>query len=475
MSALPKDIGFRAIVTTLPSVRMPTRIPIPLILLQRIVAFTALALALFALVRLSFVQGIFRRVSIDGPSMAPHLLGTHFNVTCADCRFLFPCDAEHLPSDKLAACPNCGYTNNRLDQAQLLPPDRVLIDRWPILWSAPQRGTVVAIALPDSSDLAVKRIAALPGERIAIQDGDLFVGGQIIRKTATELHSVRLLVHDNAFLPLPLGEGRGEGLKTGQNLPPRWRPTIAPSSWQATPTGFRAAPSVISDSIDWLHYENWKNTADPRSRGIASYVTDNDSYNQGETRRPLNAVTDVFFSCRLRAADQGQLILVATAGDQRFELTIEPRQSATLRHGDRTLTTQRLRTNLSRRFVRLEFGLCDQQILLVIDGRTLIRHPYERPREPQTEPLHPLAIGTRGLHIEITEPRIWRDIYYLDPQGLSRPWESSAPLASGEYALLGDNQPVSIDSRHWQPAAIPRSAILGHVYQPFWTAFRRLD
>ncbi len=443
---------------------MPIRISNPLLFIQRLISVTALALAIFVAIRLSFIQGIVRRVTIDGPSMAPHLRGTHFDVICADCRFIFPCDAEHLPSDNLAACPNCGYTNNSLDQAQLLPPDRVLIDRWPLLWSSPQRGDVVAIALPDSRDLAVKRIAALPGERLAIRDGDLFLSGKLNRKSPTEIQSIQLLVHDNAFRP-----------QKSTDLPTRWRPLTESSSWQATLSGFHATPANSGDSIDWLQYEHWKCTADPRSRGIASFITDNDSYNQGETRRPLNAVTDVLLSCRLRTSGPGQLTFTATAGEQRFDLTIEPQKNATLRQSDRTLTTQRLRTNLSRRFVRLEFGLCDQQILLVIDGRTIIRHPYERPREPQNEPLHPLAIGTRGLHLEIADLRVWRDIYYLDPQGLSRPWESPAPLGDREYALLGDNQPVSIDSRHWQPAAIPRSAILGHVYRPFWALPASID
>lgn len=453
---------------------MPNRVGNPNVLLQRLIAVTALALTIFVFIRLSFIQGIFRRVTIDGPSMAPHLCGTHFEVTCADCQFVFHCDADRLPDNKLAACPNCGYTSNSLDKAQLRPANRVLIDRWPLLWKSPQRNDIVAIAVPNSNDLAVKRIAALPGERLSIQNGDLFSNGRILSKTAREAISLRELVHDNTQLPLPVGEGRGEGLTPSQELLPRWRPADEKSSWQPISTGFRTTQTANQASPDWLHYENWKCTADPRTRGITTPIADNDSYNQGETRRPLNFVTDVFLTCRIRAMGEGQIVLASTAQDQRFELTIEPRRSVTLRDGDRTLATKRLRTDFSRRLVELEFGLCDQQILLVIDGRTVLRHPYEPTSNSAAAPLHPLAIGTQGLNLEFQQPRVWRDIYYLDPQGLSRHWELLTPLEADEYALLGDNQPVSVDSRHWQPAGIPQTAILGHVYQPFWTSRKKL-
>lgn len=441
---------------------MPTRATNPLRLIQRLIAVTALALTIFVAIRLSFIQAVLRRVTIDGPSMAPHLLGSHFNVTCADCKFIFSCDAEHLPTDNLAACPNCGYTANRLDQAQLLPADRVLIDRWPLLWSAPKRGSVVAISLPGTNDLAVKRIAALPGERLSIQDGDLFANGQLIRKTTAELTSLRQLVHDNAFQP-----------QQTTDLPARWRPLTEFTSWQATPSGFRAAPANSDDTIDWLQYENWKCTADSPTRGIASYITDNDSYNQGETHRSLNAVPDVLISCRIRTVGEGKFTLAAVDMHQRFELEIEPRKSAVLRTGEQTLVDRKLTTNFPLHFAQVDFGLCDQEVFLMIDGRTIFRHPYNG-ISGDFRQRHPLAIGTRGLHLEITDLRVWRDVYYLDPQGLDRRWDLPTQLGDHEYALLGDNQPVSIDSRHWQPASIPHSAILGHVYRPFW-AIRRLD
>jgi signal peptidase I len=395
--------------------------------------------------------------------MAPSFCGAHYSVICHDCSFPFPCDAEHLPTDGRAACPNCGYTDNALDDAQFTPPDQVLIDRWPLLRSSPRRGDIVAIAVPGSSDMAVKRLAGLPGERLSIAAGDLFANDNILRKTVAELRQLRLHVHDNDFQP-----------RQTANLPPRWRPAQTQSRWKETNTGFGIDPHGDSNDYDWLQYEHWKGTADAKARGIAAAITDNDSYNQGETRRSLNVVNDVFLSCRLQASGTGKLALAAVAGDQRFELEIEPRRKVVLRMADQLLAEKQLTIDFSHRFVRLEFGLCDQQVLLVIDGRTVLRHAYASSANSKFEPVHPIAIGAQNIHLQLTKLCIWRDIYYLDPQGLSRPWQMPQALNKSEYALLGDNQPVSIDSRHWEAPGMPHAALLGRVYHPFW-ASRRLD
>src|SRR5689334_18364995 len=65
-------------------------------------AFTTLA---FVGARLWFIDGLVRRVLIDGPSMAPTFCGEHYEVRCHDCGVRFTCDASNVPSDGLAACP----------------------------------------------------------------------------------------------------------------------------------------------------------------------------------------------------------------------------------------------------------------------------------------------------------------------------------------------------------------------------------
>jgi hypothetical protein len=420
-----------------------------------VVAAVAVVCLLFA-TRLWFVDGLLRRVLIDGPSIAPALCGDHFFVTCGDCGFAFRCDAEHVPADRLVACPNCGFIENSLDTARLMPPDRVLVDRWPLVWRGPRRGEVLALRSPDG-DPSVKRVAGLPGEVLAIQGGDLFIGDRVVRKSLSELREVQLLLHDNACQP-----------RKSPDLPPRWRPAHSTSRWQHERNGFRIEPSsAATETCDWLQYEHWPCTADPRSRGVASPILDNDAFNQGETRRSLNAVRDVLLTCRLQAIGAGRLSLAAVDGEQRFEVDLQPNGRVALRSGGQTLVDLPLKADFVGRPVEIEFGLCDAQLLLAIGGRTLLRYQYERAAGDQSEPLHPLAIGGSGIGLTIDNLRVWRDIYYLDPQGLPRRWQADSALPQWCFAALGDNQPISIDSRQWQPPGVPLSSILGRVCRPF--------
>jgi hypothetical protein len=429
--------------------------------LKSALAASCAVLALLLLARLWSIDGMLRRVTIDGPSMAPAYCGAHYKVQCGDCGFPFRCDAEHLPSDRLAACPNCGFGENSLDAALAAPPDHVLIDRWPVFWQSPTRGDVVAIQTPDDGGgLAVKRVAGLPGERLAIDGGDLMSGQQILRKSAADFRALRLLVHDNNYRP-----------QTTPGLLARWRASSSNSRWKPIGNGFRIEPSTAADApLDWLEYEHWSCTSNPRLRGVATAISDNDGFNQGETHRPLNPMSDVFLSCRLQTFGTGRFALAAIDGDQRFEVEIEPRKQVVLRSGGQSIITQPLRQLFSRNSVDVEFGLCDQQVILAIDGRTVLRHPYDRRGSNTSAMLHPLSIGAATIGLEVNDLRVWRDIYYLGPQGLPRIWSVAAKLGADEFVLLGDNQPVSIDSRHWQSPTVARIHILGRVYRPFWIA-----
>ena len=51
--------------------------------------------------------------------------------------------------------------------------------------------------------------------------------------------------------------------------------------------------------------------------------------------------------------------------------------------------------------------------------------------------------------------QINRDLYYFSDHA------SKFTLADDEFLLLGDNVPISIDSRNWDEPAIPRKQILG--------------
>jgi signal peptidase I len=431
--------------------------------IQWIIAAVMVSIAILAASRLWMIEGLTRVVRIDGPSMAPAYLGAHFRATCEDCGFTFRCDAEHAPASGEVSCPNCGYPINSLRDEDLVVGERVIIDHWPVLVRGIRRGEVIAAPDPaHMGGLVIKRVAAQPGERLSIHEGDLYIAGQPVRKTWQELAQVRILVHDNSFQPTKT---------TG--VPERWLNDSDGKAWHPAMTGYHCQPSD-GQEWSWLEYSHHQMFGwGLRTR--QSPVLDLDSYNPSETRL-LNTVPDVMLSCRLRNLSRGagQFAVAAIDGEARFEAVIDPaRQTAELvsvdPHGNRQPLDRQehLALDIGRRGLVIEFGLCDQQAILRVAGRQLFRHEYHRGRK--NDVYHPLAIGSHRLELAVDELRVWRDIYYLAPDGTGGDWEQSPESAESSLALLGDNTSVSVDSRHWTTGVLP-GAVRGIVSRPFWAA-----
>jgi hypothetical protein len=64
------------------------------------------------------------------------------------------------------------------------------------------------------------------------------------------------------------------------------------------------------------------------------------------------------------------------------------------------------------------------------------------------------------LEVEVARLRVWRDIYYTDPGSGHFRWGLDRPhrLAEDAFFVLGDNSPLSLDSR-----ALPAAGILGKL------------
>jgi signal peptidase I len=72
----------------------------------------------------------------------------------------------------------------------LLPGDRVLVNRlsygvrlpfqsgWLLEWGSPRRGDVIVLASPLDGKRLVKRVVGLPGDRLEVRDGRLWINGQ---------------------------------------------------------------------------------------------------------------------------------------------------------------------------------------------------------------------------------------------------------------------------------------------------------
>ncbi len=216
-------------------------------------------------------------------SMAPTLLGFHKELTCPNCKYPFVVGMDEQGRTGRPICPNCGQDGLGRVEAVECNGDRLLVQKFLFDFRRPRRWEVAVFHSPSEPDQAyVKRVVGLPGESVQIVDGDLFINGQIARKSLAEQRAMRILVFDNDYVP------------ADSDRFPRWRfrgdrfRRAVPSGWKAEGTQFVHEPTRTSeDREDWLEYLHW----DP-DRSRHGPIRDFCPYNGGDVRGD-NVVRDL--------------------------------------------------------------------------------------------------------------------------------------------------------------------------------------
>lgn len=196
-------------------------------------------------------------------SMAPTLLGYHKRLSCPNCKYEFVRGNAHdRNSDQTsyAMCPNCGFTGIDFAGVDQSLGDQLLIHKFAYEFHQPDRWNVVVFRNPhELSPAYVKRVVGLPGERVEIRDGNVFINGEIQRKPLDVQRAMRILVFDQSYEP--------EG---DPDWRPRWVIMEGTRGWSKLGTSFhflphnqatkQAATGDIASSpteIEWVNYRHW--------------------------------------------------------------------------------------------------------------------------------------------------------------------------------------------------------------------------
>jgi signal peptidase I len=225
-------------------------------------------------------------------SMAPTLMGRHKDVVCPKCTYRYQVSASEEesedpqrkpPSDCIAGkCPMCQYvlpmrpgpelpqgvpesrqTDIRMQRSY--NGDRILVNKYIYSFSDPDRWDVVVFKFPgDAKVNYIKRLVGLPGEKLRIFQGDIFLGDEnasqdkdyeIARKPPNKILAMRQLVHDSNYDPAELD---------AVDWPLRWHasPESGPDAWKIEKTTSgnnvrqRYSVEATANTDSWLRYEN---------------------------------------------------------------------------------------------------------------------------------------------------------------------------------------------------------------------------
>ena len=109
-------------------------------------------------------------------------------------------------------------------------------------------------------------------------------------------------------------------------------------------------------------------------------------------------------------------------------------------------------------------SLMDRQVLLAINGQ-LVYQPllYGVSPKLRAEIREPVRFGTNAGRLKLTNLKLYRDIHYTRGKalhGVDEPYQ----LDEQSYFVLGDNSPVSLDSRSWSEGNVDHKYLLGKPF-----------
>lgn len=428
-------------------------------------SLVCLALAVM-LVRAFAVEGYI----ISTGSMAPYLLGFHKQVVCPECRFPFAVgmlvDEPSAPDDPVE-CPNCRQRQIDLSRVPRNEGDQLLVQKFAYQLRRPRRWEVVVFQNPSRPTQAyVKRVVGLPGESIQILAGDVWINGELARKSLADQRSTRIVVCDHAHHPRQRGEFA-------------WR---AEADWSESPDGFEHgySPSSKAEDLNWVSYVGASGDSSatrPNDSADSLWPTDEYAYNQYSDATSRYRVRDIMLVMQFELhRGRGDMVWSLSDGTQTWQVRLAA--------GDRELhlflddsaepiERASLSGSVWHQKRLIEMSLFDRQLLFAMDGNVIFQRSLE-PLPPliknsdgttRTSKLDtvPVRFGARDLHVSVTKLTLYRDVYYTRGDGRHGITEAYR-LGADEYFFLGDNSPVSLDSRSWPDAVVRDSMLIGKPF-----------
>ncbi len=223
---------------------------------------------------------------ISTGSMAPGLLGFHRRIECPTCQFSFAFGVSFDDSvdpgkgtisaldetRRYATCPNCGQIDIDVAGVPNSHGDQLLVHKHVYDLRPPHRWETIVFRNPASPEEAyVKRVVGLPGDRIRIINGDVYINETIARKSYEQQQWMRIPVcnlhflADNEEWQIPWDLDDGWVADKGNLKLEAGDVSLADDGSQSTPEddvshgrGEQGDRSELGHPIQWIRFRSWR-------------------------------------------------------------------------------------------------------------------------------------------------------------------------------------------------------------------------
>lgn len=378
-------------------------------------------------------------------------------------------------------CPRCSRNLMTDEVMPVANGDRILVLKCIYQFVEPKRWDVIVFKNPTEPTINyIKRLIGLPGEKVQIIDGDIYIDEKIARKPPKVQDELWMPVYNNDYQPVRPEDDSFNGHSWKQPFR-----NIGDSKWIITnsnnPTMFSLESS--DGKIHSMEY-------DPSSGNDfkATYAYDDvDTYDT----MPICSDFMVRFECR--AADpQGRIGVALSKYETTYKAWVDLAGEMVITKSDRDGQTSdlvRLGPVPVTESALVKFANVDHQLVFQYGSKKLTYDlglnmddagPIKEDIEPRVE-----IFGSGSL--TLSHIAIFRDIHYTEAKYSSRGDGGRATkdypfiLEENQFFVLGDNSPNSEDGRWWDSAGVankgvpdyregtvPRDYLVGKALFVYW-------
>lgn len=416
-----------------------------------------LVAVVLALIIRGFVVEAFQ---IPTGSMAPTLYGKHRTVTCENCGAKLTMGRG--PSTGLGArCWNCGdlreYPPSRIERSPLGGlaggGDRILVNKNIYHFDDPERYSVIVFKHKSKTQPQknyIKRLIGLSGERIAIDHGDVYVNGALAPKPVRRQRSIWIPVYAMPW------SGKAKHLRHAWSCSPQKSFDRSREVWRLTGNGRAELGPVFNEY-----------TYDSAIPAIAF-------------RTGSKAVGDLRLRFHLTAKGKGTF--VATIREDALSHSLKFVFDDEGHLAEATLTTGTgERTSLDvaatqRDGLDVEFWNCDGTLTVFADGDRIGRADVaDAEIDDAATPYGGAELEFEG-DFNLRDLRVDRDIYYRPgftiAAGTDDKGRVGVSVPEGHIFVMGDNVPISQDSRKHEMGFIKADSVIGQAFIVWWPVWR---